>query len=260
MIEVFREIFRYRELLWSLTLKQLKIRYKQTFLGIAWALFTPLAMMLIFTFIFSRIAKISTADIPYLIFVYCGLLPWTFFSGSLSTATTVLVSNTNLITKVYFPREVFPLSIILSKFVDFCIASLILIGLMFFYRVNLHFTILFVPLVLLTQIMLMTGLSFLLSMGNLFYRDVKYIFDVVIVLWMFATSVIYPINVESAVLQRILMLNPMTPIIDAYRALILKGTLPNLSYLGVAAAISIAIFFVGLFYFHRNEHLFAENI
>ena len=260
MLAIISEIFRYRELLSRLVIKEVKVRYKQALLGMAWAIFTPLAMMLIFTFVFSKITRISTGEIPYPIFAYCGILPWTFFASSLTSATNSLVTNSNLVTKVYFPREVFPLAVILARFIDFCVASLILVGLMFFYHIPFHATALLFPFILLIQVILMMGLSLLLSMGNLFFRDVKYIFDVVIILWMFTTSVIYPINVDSPALQRILMLNPMTPILNAYRALILKGEVPGIAPLLPAIAISVAIFFIGVILFHKTEHLFAENI
>jgi len=260
MLAITIEIFRYRELLLSLVIKELKVRYKQALLGMAWAVFTPLAMMLIFTFVFSKVTKISTGQIPYPVFAYCGLLPWTFFAGSLASATNSLVANTNLITKIYFPREVFPLAVILARFIDFCVASLILVGLMLFYHIPFQITILLFPLILLIQVILMIGLSLLLSVGNLFFRDVKYIIDVVLILWMFVTSVIYPINVDSPALQRVLMLNPMTPILNAYRALILKGEFPQIGPLLPAIAISVVIFFIGIVLFHKTEHLFAENI
>lgn len=257
---MFKEIFKYRELLLSLVKRDIKVRYKQTFLGIAWAMFTPMATMFIFTFVFSKIVNISTGSIPYPIFAYCGILPWTFFAGSLSAATVSLVANANLVTKIYFPREILPLAVIISKFVDFCIASVILVGLMFFYNINFQYTLLLLPFVFIIQLVLMTGLSLLLSVGNLFFRDVKYIFDVLIILWMFVTAVIYPINVSSPALQRILMLNPMTPLLNAYRSLILEGRFPQAGPLLLAAVISIAIFFIGAALFHKTEHLFAENI
>ncbi len=260
MSTALKEIFQYRELLSRLVIKEVKVRYKQALLGMAWAVFTPLAMMLIFTFVFSKITKISTGEIPYPIFAYCGILPWTFFAGSLTSATNSLVGNADLITKIYFPREVFPLAIILARFIDLCVASLVLVGLMFFYHIPFHATALLFPFILLIQVVLMMGLSLLLSMGNLFFRDVKYIFDVVIILWMFVTSVIYPISVDSPALQKVLMLNPMTPILNAYRTLILKGEFPQIGQLLPAIVISAVIFFIGAFLFHRTEHLFAENI
>jgi len=260
MFVLIKEVFKYRELLLNLAARDIKVRYKQAFLGMAWAMFTPLAMMFIFTFVFSKIAKVSTGNIPYPVFAYCGILPWTFFAGSLSTATSSLVANAGLITKIYFPREIFPLSVIISKFIDFSIASLILFGLMFFYGFPLHLTIIYAPLIFVIQLVLMIGLSFLLSVGHLFFRDTKYIFDMVIILWMFVTSVIYPINTDSPLLQKILMLNPMTPILDAYRSLILKNELPAIGPLALAAILSIIVLFAGAIIFRKTEHLFAENI
>lgn len=260
MLEMVRELIKYRELLLSLTMREIKIRYKQSFLGVAWAIFTPLAMMLIFAFVFSKITKIETGDIPYPIFAYCGLLPWTFFSGSLTVATISLVANSGLVTKIYFPREVFPLSVILSKFIDFCIGFVVLLGLMVYFKVAFHWTIILMPIILLIQILFTVGLSFYLAMGYLFYRDVKFVFDVIIMLWMFSTSVIYPIKVSSPFLQKILMLNPMIPIIDAYRDLILRGTIPDIKGLFLPIFITIFIFFSGWAWFHKSEFIFAENI
>lgn len=258
MFQQYKEIYQYKELLYNLILRQLKVRYKQTLLGIGWALFTPIVMMFIFTIVFSKITKIETGDIPYSIFVYCGLLPWLFFANSLTSATTSLIDNIQLLTKIYFPREIFPLSVIAAKFVDLFISSLLLVGLMLFYKINFCSIILFVPLIFIIQIIFMIGISYLLSMGNLFFRDVKYIFEVIIILWMFSTSVIYPIN--SPVLQKFLILNPMIAIIDSYRTVILLGKLPDMKNLSIACVISIIVFIVGSILFHRNEHLFAENI
>ena len=260
MIQMMKEMVEYRELLWSLTLKDIRIRYKQTFLGITWAIFTPLAMMLIFTFVFQRVAKVSTGDIPYPIFVYCGLLPWTFFSASLTTAVTCLVQNSNLVTKIYFPREVLPLAAIFSKLIDFIIAGVVFVGLMIFYEVSVNWTILFFPFILLIQIIFMIGVSFLLSMGNLFYRDVGYLFNVLILLWMFVTSVIYPINVENPLMQRVLNLNPMTPIIDSYRNVLIQGVVPDIFLLFQTTIISLFVFVVGWALFHKYQYLFAERI
>ena len=244
----------------SLTMRDIRIRYKQSLLGIAWAMFTPLAMMLIFTFVFSRYVRFETGNIPYSIFAYCGLLPWTFFAGGLTNAIGSLVSNSSLVTKIYFPREVFPLSSILARFVDFCIASIILVGLMFFYKVPVHSTVLLVPAIVLLQIILMVGLGLILSMANLFFRDVKIIFEVVILLWMFITPVIYPMKAIGTKFQWILLLNPMAPIINSYRRLILEGRLPEINQLMYSIVISLILFIAGAYLFHKSEHLFAENI
>ncbi len=261
MLEMIKELIKYRELLWNLAIRDIRVRYKQTLLGIAWAVFSPLSMMLIFTFVFSKVAIIkNTGDIPYPIFVYCGLLPWTFFASALKLATTSLVANPSLITKIYFPREVFPLSVIISWLVDFFVSLVILFGLMAYFKVSFHWTILLMPLMLFFQILFMIGLGFFLSMGNLFYRDVKYIFEVIIMLWMFATSVVYPIKTDSKILQDILMLNPMTHIINAYRDLLIRGHIPDISTLTLPITIILIIFLSGWFWFHKAEFLFAENI
>lgn len=262
LLEILGEIFRYRELIFSLAARSVKVQYKQTFLGIAWAIFTPFASMLIFTFIHrAKIININTGNIPYPIFAYCGLLPWTFFVTALNAATQSLVSYSSLIDKIYFPREIIPLAAILSKLLDLCVASIVLFGLMLFYKVNFSVTILAVPLILLIQIILLSGLSLILSMGNLFYRDVGYIVSGVVPLLIFITPVIYPIKVSSKQMQGMLTTaNPLIPIINAYRDLILHGRWPPLIELAIPTVLCFCIFFIGLLWFHKNEHLFAENI
>ena len=259
--QTLTELVHYRDLLFSLTLRDLRIRYKQSLLGIAWALFTPLAMMLLFTlFTQAKVLNIDTGDVPYVIFVYCGILPWTFFSSSLAGATTCLVANHSLVTKIYFPREVFPFSMILSKLLDLLIASSLLVCLMLFYKIPFQQTLIALPALLLLQIIFMLGMALLLSMGNLYFRDVKYLFDVLIVLWMFATSVIYPIQLSNPILQKIFMLNPMTPIIDSYRAVIIHGQWPNMANLAPAIVISLAVFLIGVIWFQNKQYEFAERI
>jgi len=247
MKEMIKELVEYRELLWSLTVRDIRVRYKQAVLGMLWALFTPMALMFIFTFVFSHITVIDTGGIPYPLFAYCGLLPWTFFSGSLSGAMGSLVSNRSLVTKVYFPREVFPLSKILSKLVDLGISFTLVFVLMIYYKIPFHGLLL--PFVLIIQIFFTIGLGMFLSIGYLFYRDVRYVFDVIIMLWMFSTSVVYPIHSTSPIVTNILSLNPMIPIIDAYRALIIHGVLPDLGGLILPIGISLFIFFFGMVLF-----------
>jgi len=242
------KVLEYRELLLNFTLKEMKIRYKQSLLGIAWALFVPVSMMLIFTFVFKRVAKVDlptggdNATVPYAVFAYCGLLPWTFFAQSLSGAVSSLVTNRQLVTKIYFPREVFPISKMLACGIDFAIAGVVLAVMMIAWRFPVGPAILLVPVFLLLQILFTLGCGMLLSMANLFYRDVQYVFQVTIQLWMFATAVVYPISRESVGegLYAVLRLNPMTPIIDAYRHCLLYGKAPPLQ--------------------DRAQYLFAERI
>ncbi|MFH1073480.1 MAG: ABC transporter permease [Candidatus Firestonebacteria bacterium] len=244
----------------GLVQKDVKLRYKQTLLGIAWAVFSPLTMMLIFSFVFNRMAPIPTGKIPYPLFVYCGLVAWYLFANSLSSSVPVLVSNSSLVTKVYFPREVFPLSLVFSKLVDFFIALAILFILLPFFGIKFTLALFWLPVILIVQLAFTSGMALLLSMGNLFFRDVKYIFDSVIILWMFATSVIYPIKSANPAINNLLALNPMIPVIDAYRNVIFDGALLNAGPFLAAATIAFLVLLVGLGLFHKMEYLFAERI
>jgi homopolymeric O-antigen transport system permease protein len=263
------KLAKYRELLWSLTLKEIRIRYKQSMLGILWAVFVPVSMMLIFTFIFKKVAKVELPmnpatgkEVPYAVFAYCGILPWTFFSQSLTGCVTTLVTNRALVTKIYFPREVFPLSKIFACFVDLLIASLVLVALMIGFGIPATWTIVYVPLLLLAQILFMMGCGLILSMANLFYRDVQYVFSVGIQLWMFATAVIYPLPEDKLgpTLNTILRLNPMTPILDGYREAVIYGQVPDLAAALPAFGVTVLILWLGLWSFDKAQYLFAERI
>ena len=260
MKKSLKEIWRYRELLGGLINKDIKLRYKQTLLGIAWAVFSPLTLTLIFTFVFSRFAAVKTGAIPYPLFVYSGLAVWTLFSGSLASAVTVLVNNSSLVTKVYFPREVFPLSAVLSKLPDFFLGLAVLFIMLPFFNVPFTAGLLWIPVIVLVQLAFTAGLALLLSMGNLFFRDVKYIFDSVITIWMFATSVIYPIKSSNPLINNLLALNPLIPVIDAFRDAVFEGGIRNPVPFLLASAIALITLFAGLALFHKLEYLFAERI
>jgi len=266
---MFKNFWKYRSLLFMLVWRDIRVRYKQSILGIGWALFLPLAMTLIFTFVFTSVVKIEGLKWPYPIYASCGLIPWTFFANSLNQATRSLVANRNLVTKIYFPREVFPLASVLSLFVDFLIAWLILAGLIAWSHagasgwspVAIRPTILLVPVVVFVQLLFTMGLAMLLGCGNLFYRDVSYVVTVLVRVWMFMTNVLYPVErVESAKVLFVLRLNPMTPIIGAYRDLILDGRLPRRGPFIYATVVSVAVFLLCWLVFKRNEFKFAERI
>jgi len=264
LIQRFRELLSYRTLLWTLAWRDIRVRYRQSVLGIAWAMFIPLSMMLVFTFIFTRVVPLKT-DMPYAIFAYCGLLPWQFFSASTTGAANSLVANRSLVTKIYFPAEVFPLSCIVASFVDFLVGSIVLVGLILFYAltgysITIGPTAFLVVLILMVQIIFTCGISFFLSMGNLFFRDVRYVYSVVVMLWMFASSVIYPMKTSNPNTQFILNLNPMTPILDAYRDVLLRGKLPDWSALGYSAFVAAAIFLIGWAIFYKMQYKFAEKV
>lgn len=256
---MLREQSEYRELLAALVRRDLILRYKQTVIGFGWAILMPVLSMLIFTVIFTRVVRLDTG-VPYPIFVYAGLLPWNFFASSLRFSARSLSENQALVTNVYFPREVFPFSAVLVSLVDFAVASTVLAGLMWYYGIGASWTALLVPVVLLIQIVFTAGIALLLAMANLFYRDFRYVFEVLLTVWMFATSVVYPVSRIGGRLGEILQLNPMTPIIDGYRSLLLFGELPALFPLALAGAVSAVILLVAWIGFHRSEHRFAENV
>jgi ABC-type polysaccharide/polyol phosphate export permease len=259
VLDMLRELVQYRELLLSLTRRDLLLRYKQTLMGFGWSILMPVTYMIIFSLIFTRVARLETG-VPYPIYAYAGLLPWNFFASSLRFAVGSLTTNSTLVTKVYFPREILPFSVILVSLVDFAVGALVLAGLMVYYGVGVHWTLLLIPFVVLVQIVFTAAVTLLLAMGNLFYRDVKYLIEILITLWMFATSVVYPVERIGGRLGPVLALNPMTPIIEAYRALALHGTLPDPAPFLAAAAFSVALLAVSWLAFHRAEFRFAENI
>ena len=260
----FLEVVAARHLLWNLAWRDIKVRYKQSFLGIGWAMFVPLSMMLLFTFVFTRVVPVTT-DVPYAIFAYCGLLPWTFFSASTTDAANSLVANRTLVTKIYTPAEVYPLASIGAAFVDFLVGAVVLAGLMVYFSlsgasITVSWTAVLVIPILLVQILFTAGVGFLLATGNLFFRDVRYLYNVLVMLWMFASSVIYPMKVEDPGLQAILNLNPMTPILDAYRDVLLRGSVPDWGAFGYAAAVSVATLWLGWVVLYKMQHRFAERV
>lgn len=263
----------YRELMWMLAWRDIRVRYKHSLLGGAWAILPPVAMMLIFTFVFGTMNQIDPqkltghAAMPYWLFALGGLVPWTFFANGLAAATTSLVSNRQLVTKLYFPREVFPISAIGCAFVDFLIASAALVVLAlasrYFiagYAYHLTPTVLLLPIVMAVQVCLMVGLGLLLSVANLFYRDVGFFFRAMIQLWMFLTCVVYQLNPVVPWKRALIQANPMTPIIQAYRDCLLSGRSPFTPGFLAAAGLSISILLFGWIRFLSREGEFAEHI
>jgi ABC-type polysaccharide/polyol phosphate export permease len=257
--EMFREQVEFRELLAQMTRRDLLLRYKQTVMGIGWAIFMPLLNTAVFSVIFVRVAPMDTG-VPYPLFAYCGLWAWNFLASSLRFAVSSLTGNTSLVTKVYFPREIFPFSAVAVCLVDFAVGSTVLAALMLYYGVVPGATIVALPLVIAIHVLFTTGVALLLAMANLFYRDVKYLFEVVLTVWMFATSVVYPVELVGGRLGFVLSLNPMTPIIDAYRAVLLRNQWPFDTGFLVAGAVSLVLLCVSWLLFHRAEYTFAENI
>jgi homopolymeric O-antigen transport system permease protein len=257
--EMLREQFEYRDLLIQMTMRDLLLRYKQTVMGFGWAVFMPLVNTAVFSVIFTRLAPIDVG-MPYPLFAYCGLLVWNFFASSLRFSVSSLTSNVNLVTKVYFPREIFPFSAVIVCLADFAVASTVLIGMMVYYQITPTWYLAWLPIVVLVHLAFTAGMSLLLAMGNLFYRDVKYLFEIILTVWMFATSVVYPVDQVGGRLGAAMRANPMTPIIDGYRDVLLRGHSPFSQAFLVASVIALLTLAWGWVLFHRAEFQFAENI
>ena len=257
--EMLREQHDYRELLYQMTRRDLLLRYKQTVMGFGWAVFMPVINTILFSVVFMRVAPIDVG-VPYPVFAYTGLLAWNFFASALRFSVNSLTANINLVAKVYFPREIFPFSAVIVSAVDFAVGSVVLFAMMAYYHVMPTWAILFLPVVVLVQAALTSAVALLLAMANLFYRDVKYLFEVVITVWMFATSVLYPVDRVTGWAGVMLRLNPMTPIIDAYRAVLLRGQLPVMTPLALDALASVVLLASVWLLFHRSEFQFAEYI
>jgi lipopolysaccharide transport system permease protein len=257
--EMVAEQAEYRELLYQITLRDLRLRYKQTIMGFGWAVFMPLLNTALFSVIFTRVAPIETG-VPYPVWVYCGLAVWNFFSSAVKFATNSLAGNISLVTKVYFPREVLPISAVLVSTVDFLVSTTVLAALMAWYGIVPGRAMLFVPLLLVIQLMMTIGVSLVLSMANVFYRDVKYLVEALMMIWMFATSVVYPVDRVGGRLGTVLALNPMTPLVDAFRSTVLYNRVPDPSGLLYASVVSIFVLASAWLFFHRSEFKFAESV
>lgn len=253
------EIWRYRELLYFLVWRDIKVRYKQTLLGVGWAVLQPFMLMIVFTFI-GNLAKISSNGLPYPIFYYAGLLPWTYFSGAVTGSTNVMIQNQATITKVYFPRLILPLASVLSGLVDFGISFLFLVGMMVYYRVEPTAGALLVPIMLLLAMATALGAGLWLSAMNAIYRDVRYVIPFLMNFWMFASPILYPSNKVPARWRWLFDINPMAGVIDSFRwGLTGHGEPPNL-FLLVSAGAVVVMLIGGLIYFHRMEDIFADVV
>ncbi len=251
---------RYRELLSELTKREIKSRYKQSILGYAWVILNPFFQMLVMAFVFSHIMRVPVIGVPYALYLYVGLLPWTLFSNSLISSANVLVNNASLITKIYFPREIFVLSTIFAKIVDFALASIVLVLFMMYFQVPITWHLLwFIPIFIIQQIFTY-GVSLLVSACNLFYRDIQYVLNLGIVIWMYLTPVIYPVELLPDKYRWIFQVNPMAVLINAYRQVVLTGSAPNLTSLGVAALVSCVLFVIAYWIFHKLEGVFADVV
>ncbi len=258
--EDLKEIWRYKELLYFFTWKDFKVRYKQTAIGILWAIFQPFTAMVVFSVFFGKLAKMPSDGIPYPIFVYAGLLFWQFFSSALSQTSSSLVGNANIITKVYFPRLILPISGVLTKFVDFFISSVILAGMMVYYGYAPNMLgLLILPLLLLITFMAAVGGGLFLASINVKYRDVRYILPYFIQMLLFITPVIYPASIAGKY-SWLLAINPMTGVIKAARASLFGNAPINWELLGISFIAVSILLAIGIVFFKKTERYFADIV
>jgi lipopolysaccharide transport system permease protein len=255
----WRELWEYRELLYFLIWRDIKVRYKQTVLGAAWAIIQPFSTMVVFSIFFGRLAKIPSEGIPYPIFSYAALLPWTFFANGMNQASNSLVGSANLITKVYFPRLVVPLSSVLSGLLDFAIAFVVLLGMILFYGVRPTAAVIWLPSFLLLALATALGVGLWLSALNLQYRDIRYAVPFLTQFWLFATPIAYPSNLLSEPWRTLYGLNPMVGVVEGFRWALL-GSKPPGPMLGVSAVAAVLLLVSGAYYFRRMEKTFADVV
>jgi lipopolysaccharide transport system permease protein len=260
MYRKLKELWHHQELLFSLTMREIKVRYKQTILGALWAIIQPLCLMFVFTIIFSKFAKLPSDGMPYSIFSYCALLPWTFFSTSLSFAMPSLVNNADLVSKIHFPREVLPLSSVMVAIIDFFVSALIFILMMIIYKIPATIYALYVVPLFAVQVIFTVAVALFISAFNACYRDVRYALPLVIQVWMFVSPVIYPDSIIPENLRFFYMLNPMAPVISGYRRVLLHGVAPDLYSLRIAFFISVVLAVLAYAYFKRIEIRLADII
>lgn len=260
LVRSVAELVRRRELLWNMTLRHLRGQYKQSVLGYAWAFVNPLSFMLILSFVFSTILRISSQGIPFPLFVMMGLIPWIFFSNAVSAATDSVAGASSLVTKVYFPREILPIAAVLTKLVDLFFGMVVLAGLMIYYGYLPTETVVWVPLLLIIHLSFTLGVSFPLAALNLYLHDVRFLVGVVLTLWFYLTPIMYPLDLVPDRYLFVYNLNPNSLLIDSYRRVVLLDQSPGVDRLALGLSISVVTLLIGYYLFKKMERGFADSI
>ena len=258
------QLWEYRELVFALTQREIKARYRQSLLGIGWAIIQPLAFMVVFSLVFGRFARLPSDGLPYPIFSYTALVPWTFLANALTTATIGLVSQRSVVTKTYFPREVIVISQVGARFVDFVAAALVLAGMLVWYGIAPTWWLLLVPVLVIIEVVLILGLSLITSALHVSFRDIAPVVTLGLQVWLYLTPVSYALSlVRDAIpdyLWPVYMLNPMVGIIDAFRSVVAHGRAPDWGTLAVSTLTSLVLLVAAYLYFKRAERVFADII
>lgn len=256
----FKEIWRYRELVFFLTWRDIKVRYKQATLGIAWAILQPLLTMVIFTVIFGNLLGTPSQDIPYPLFSLSALLPWQLFASALQRSSVSLVGNANLITKIYFPRLAIPLSSVFAALTDFLVSFIVLLGVMVYYRYWPTWNMLWLPLLMLLALLTALSVGLWLSALNVQYRDIQHMVPFIIQVWMYASPIVYPIGIiPDGITRWLYSLNPMVGVIQGFRWALIGGSPPDIT-LAISAGMVLILLVSGLYYFRRMEKTFADIV
>lgn len=252
------KLAQYRDLVWTLSVHRVKVRYKQSILGVLWAILQPLSVMLIFTFVFSLIAKMASEGLPYAIFAYTALLPWNYFSSGVSNATTSLTSHAQFVTKVYFPREILPITYVAAALFDFAVASTLLAGLMIYYHIPLTINALYAVPIIFVLTCFALAISFFFSAMQVRFRDLGMAVPLLLQVWLFATPVIYPLSAVPARFRTLYELNPMAGVVESFRQVMLRGAAPEIKSLLISAAVSLILLVISYLYFKRVEATMAD--
>lgn len=260
IIDYFKELYKFRELLLTLTLREIKVRYKQTALGASWAIFQPLSMMILFTIVFSYFLKVESQGVPYPIFAFSALLPWTFFSASLSFGSLSVINNSNLVGKVYFPKETLPLASVGAAFLDFIVASIIFVAMMAYYDIAPSLNILLIFPIIFVLIIFTIAISLFSACMVVIWRDIKFVIPLILQIWLFLVPVIYSSSKIPDKFRFLYFLDPLAPLIEGFRNAALNTGRIDFKSLIVATVLSILIFIASYIFFKRNERLFADII
>jgi lipopolysaccharide transport system permease protein len=255
-----KSIWEYRELLYFLVWRDLKVRYKQTVIGIGWTVLQPLIAMVIFTVIFGHFAKIPSDGVPYPIFAFCGLLPWTYFATALNRCMVSVVADAQLVSKVFFPRLILPMAGTISGVIDFLISLALFLGLMVWYGFVVTWWLLILPLFLMLALLTALGVGLWVSALNVRYRDIGYVVPFITQVWMFASPVIYPVSMIPEKYHSLYSLNPMVGVIEGFRWALLGTATPDFSAMAVSVVVVVSVFAGGLVFFRRMERTFADVV
>jgi lipopolysaccharide transport system permease protein len=260
MLRDLRQLFATYELVWAWTFRIIRARYQQSVLGGLWAILQPTATVAIFSIIFTIFIPVDTKGIPYVVFSYVAMVPWTLFSTSITDMAESLVGNMNLVTKIYFPREVLPISALLARVIDFLVAFCVVVALILYYRMPVSFVSwLYIPVILGTQVVLALGLGLISAALNVFYRDIRLIFALGLQIWFYASPIIYPVSSVPERFRPLYYLNPMAGVIEAYRAVILHQLLPGPTFI-LSVGMAILVMIVGYGFFKRVEPQYADVV